>query len=49
MLIKNAAIWYGSTFDDYKSKNWTELNFNENITGFRLKYKNVDKINNINF
>jgi len=32
LLIKNAAVWYGSTFDDYKSKNWTEINFDKNIT-----------------
>jgi TolB-like protein len=32
MLIKNATTWAQSNFDDYKNKNWTDFNFDDNST-----------------
>jgi TolB-like protein len=31
MLLKNAAIWNGSSFNDYESRNWTKSDFSKNI------------------
>ena len=30
LLIKNSAVFSNSSFDDYKQKKWTELNYKEN-------------------
>ena len=32
MLIKNASVWVSSTFEDYKNKNWTDLEFDNDLT-----------------
>jgi len=31
MLILNATIWANSTFEDFKNKNWTDLEFDRNL------------------
>ena len=31
MLIKNSSVWNSSSFDDYKSKNWTNDDFSNNM------------------
>ena len=32
MLIKNAAVWTQSTFDDFKNRNWTDQEFDKDLT-----------------
>ena len=32
MLILNATPWANSTFEDFKNKNWTDLEFDNNLT-----------------